>query len=41
VPDFGIVLTVFGGEYGEVTGMPDRLLVEYVIDAVSRDSGDR
>lgn len=35
VSDLGIVLTVFGGEYGEVTGMPDRLLVEYIIDALS------
>lgn len=33
-PDLGLVLTVFAGEYGEVTWMPDRLLVEHVVEAL-------
>lgn len=36
VPELGIVLTVFGGEYGRVTGMADRLLVEHIIEAMAR-----
>jgi CubicO group peptidase (beta-lactamase class C family) len=35
VPELGLVLTVLAGEYGQVTGMPDRLLVEYVVSALA------
>lgn len=35
VRELGVVLTVVAGEYGEVTWMPDRLLVEKVVGVVS------
>lgn len=33
VPELGVVVTLFAGFYGENTWMPDRLLVEHVIEA--------